>query len=653
MDSANKRKKHTSQLSRVQRRAISLYKAEQGLTKIIDPVTRISDIIGRIVLVFMMLLVTGDVVLRYFFNRPIKGSYELIEFMLVTLVALGLGYTQSLKEHISITLLKSRWSSAQVSVIENITHLFCLGIFSLITWRSAVEAEILRVSGTSSGVLFIPNYLFMWLVVFGSALLCLVFFRDFTQALECVIQRCKHPWLWISLNFLIVFTVFTVPWWLEWLPWEINRPDMGVIGIGFLVVLLFSSMLIGPVMALVGFIGFAYLVNPDAALSILGTSPYRSISNHTLSTIPLFILMGFFCFHSDLSKDVFNTFRVWLGRFRGGMAMATIGGCAGFAAVSGSSMASTATMGTLAIPEMRRYKYDDSLATGCIAAGSSIGILIPPSIPFIIYAALTETSIGKLFIAGIIPGLLEALFYIITIMLLCKYRPELGPKGPSSTFKEKIISLKGTWGILTLFIIVIGGIYTGICTPTEAAGIGAFGAFVLGMIKRKFNFEKILLSFSSACRNTALLLLLIIGSDIFGYFLTMSQIPFLLAESVVALQVPNWVTLWMILLVYVILGCILPIMGLIVLTVPIFFPIVTGLGYDPIWFGVLMVTVAEIGQITPPVGINVFVLSGVAKDVPLGTIFKGIVPFLISDIVRIVIIFLFPGFILWLPSLMS
>jgi tripartite ATP-independent transporter DctM subunit len=293
------------------------------------------------------------------------------------------------------------------------------------------------------------------------------------------------------------------------------------------------------------------------------------------------------------------------------------------------------------------------MACGAIAAGGSIGILIPPSIAFIIYASLTEESIGRLFIAGVIPGLMEALFYIITIYILCKIKPEMGPPGPSSTLKEKIVSLKDTWGIIVLFILVIGGIYGGIFTPTEAAGVGAFGALLLGFIKRKMDRHKILNSLAEASRNTAMLMLMLVGADIFGYFLTMSQIPFLLAEFVVGLAVPKAVTLSTILLVYVILGCIMPIIPAIILTVPIFFPVVTGLGYDPIWFGVIVVTMAEMGQITPPVGINVFVLAGVAKDVPLGTIFRGILPFVVADIARVILIFAFPALALWLPSLMG
>ncbi len=628
-------------------------KTAQALDRVAVPLSRTMDRIGRGILGLMVLLITLDVVLRYFFNRPIKGSYELIEFMMVALVFLGLAYTQTKKGHISITLLTVKLSPVQLSVIRSATNLLCLATFSIITWRCILQAETLRVDGITSDTLFIPNYPFMWVVVFGSFLLCLVFLSDVIKSFNDIVKDCKIPALWLTLSGLFVLVILTIPIWFHWLPWDVSRPVMGLVGVGLLIVLLFSSMPIGPVMAVIGLVGFSFLVNPNAAFAILGTTPYRTAASHALTTIPLFIFMGLLCFHADLSKDIYTTLRNWLGRLPGGLAMSTVGGCAGFAAVSGSSLATAVTMGTISLPEMRRYKYSDSLACGCVAAGGSIGILIPPSIAFIIYASLTEESIGKLFIAGVIPGLMEALFYIFTIYIICKFKPEMGPPGPSSTFREKIISLKDTWGIIVLFVLVIGGIYAGIFTPTEAAGIGAFGALILGIFKRKLDRQKVLNALADACKNTSMLLLMIIGADIFSYFLTMSQIPFMLSDFVVALPVSPGVTLWAVLCVYIILGCIMPIIPAIVLTIPIFLPVVTGLGYDPIWFGVIVVTMAEIGQITPPVGINVFALAGVAKEVPLGTIFKGILPFVAADIVRVILIFFIPGLALWLPSLMG
>ena len=625
----------------------------RAIDRYTGPVIRLTEQAGRLALLLMVVLITVDVVLRYFFNRPIKGSYELVEFMMVFLVFSGLAFTQQKKSHVAVSLLTEKLSPGTNAVLSSITGVLCFAILALVSWRSIVQAESVRTAGTCSGVLFIPHYPFMWVVAAGAVLLTVQYLIDVLRAVDGVREHCRRPWVWFCLGACVVAFLGCIPLVLEWVPWNVTRIDAGLLGIALLIGLLFTGMAIGPVMALIGFLGFSYLVNPEASLAVLGTSPYTTSANQAMSTIPLFMLMGLLCFHSEISADIYTTLRYWLGRLPGGLAMSTVGGCAGFAAVSGSSLATAVTMGTIALPEMRRYRYADSLACGAIASGGTIGILIPPSFAFIVYASLTEESIGKLFIAGIIPGVMQAVFYMATIYLMCRVKPELGPPGPSSTLREKIVSLKGTWGILVLFSLVIGGIYAGVFTPTEAAGVGCFGAFLIGLFKGKLSVSKVWASLSEAGRNTAMLMLMLIGAEIFGYFLTRSQIPFKLAEFVVGMDVPSAVTIWAILGVYVILGCVMPILPAIILTVPIFFPIVTGLGYDPIWFGVLVVTMAEMGQITPPVGINVFVLAGVAKDVSLGTIFKGIVPFIVTDVVRIAITFFFPAITLWLPSLMG
>lgn len=626
----------------------TLSKLDSGIVRL----SYFSNIAAQVMLASMMSLISVDVVLRYFFNRPIKGSYELVEFLMVGVVFLGLAYTQTAKGHVSVTLLTANLSAAQRAVLACFKYLLALGIFAVIFWRCIIQALSLHSNGVVSGILRIPTHPFMWIAVFGCALLCLVFFTDLVRSAVGILKEIQNPFLWLFLIVILTLGIFSFPVWLGALRWDITNPVAGLMGIVLMMTLIFSDMLVATVMAVIGFIGFAFLVNWNASLAVLGTSPYTSAATHGLTTIPLFILMGSLCFQAELSKDIYTTLRTWAGRLKGGLAISTVGGCAGFAAVSGSSMATAVTMGTIAIPEMRRYKYDEGLACGCVAAGGSIGILIPPSIAFIIIASLTEMSIGKLFIAGIIPGLLEAVLYITVIYVLCTVKPEFGPSGPSSTFREKIVSLKNTWGILVLFILVIGGIYGGLFTPTEAAGVGSMGALLLGLLKRKLNLEKILLAFADAIKNTAMLMIMIIGADILKYFLTISQIPFVLSEFVIDLPVSSSVMIWAILLVYILLGAIMPIFPAIILTIPIFFPVVVDLGYNPLWFGVMVVTTAEIGQITPPVGLNVFALAGVAKNVPLSTIFRGIFPFVLMDIFRIILLFFFPALILFLPSMM-
>lgn len=429
--------------------------------------------------------------------------------------------------------------------------------------------------------------------------------------------------------------------------------QVGLAGIGILFVLLLSRMPIGAVMALVGFAGFAYLANFDQALGLLRTVPYITFADYGLSVIPLFILMGSFCYFAGLSKDLYDTVHAWLGQLRGGLAMATVGACAGFAAVSGSSIATAATMGTVALPEMKRYKYDPALATGSVAAGGTIGILIPPSVVLILYGVITEQSIGKLFLAGFVPGVLEAVFYIVTIALLCKRNPLMGPPGPRTSIKEKFVSMKNTWVVMLLFVLVIGGLYLGVFSPTEAAGVGAFGAFVFGVARRKLSWGAFRGSLVEAAKTTAMIFVIIMGAMILGYFLAISQLPFRIADYISAMPVNRYIILVIVLVFYVFLGCVMDSLAIMLLVTPIFFPLMVTLGFNPIWFGILIVRVTEIGLITPPVGLNVYIIRGVAKDVPMQTIFRGIIPFLIADVCHVALLVAVPSLSLFLPSLMK
>jgi tripartite ATP-independent transporter DctM subunit len=418
-------------------------------------------------------------------------------------------------------------------------------------------------------------------------------------------------------------------------------------------VLLFMRMPIAVAMGVVGVLGLGVVVGFEAGLSILKTAPFAAIARYGFSVVPLFILMGSFCFHAGVSRDLYYTVNKWIGHFRGGLAMATVGACAGFAAVSGSSLATVATMGTVALPEMKKYKYSPELATGAIAAGGTLGILIPPSVVLVIYGILTEQSIAALFLAGFIPGILEALFYIITISIVCRFNPKAGPAGPKTTFKEKIVSLKDTWPIFTIFVIVIGGIYTGIFSPTEAAGIGAFSALLIALLKRKLARKNFISSLEDTMKSTAMIFTILIGAMVLGYFLSATRLPFELAKVVSGLDLNRFIILGLILAVYVILGCIMIPMAMVILTIPIVFPLITAQGFDPIWFGIITVRIFEIAQITPPVGMNVFVMKGVAPDIPMGTIYKGIIPFFIADICHLILLIVFPQIALFLPNLMG
>ena len=431
-----------------------------------------------------------------------------------------------------------------------------------------------------------------------------------------------------------------------------NPTTIGFIGICVLVVLILFRMHIGICMGLVGFLGFAWIAGLDPALGVLKTVPYTTFASHGMSVIPLFILMGAFAFAAGMSEDLYRAVHKLFGSLRGGLAMATVAACACFAAISGSSLATAATLGRVAMPEMEKYKYDSALATGSIAAGGSIGILIPPSVILIIYGILTEQSIGKLFLAGFVPGILEAVFYMITIVVLTRLRPELGPPGPRTTTTEKLFALLKTWEVIVLFLLVIGGIYVGLFTPTEAAGIGAFFTLLFSLLRRKMTWKKFTGSLADTMQTTGMLFLIVLGAMILGYFFSITRLPYELSSAVSALPVNRYVILSMILLVVLVLGCLMDSLAIVLLTVPVFYPLIIDLGFNPIWFGILVVRVTEMGLITPPVGLNVFIIKGIT-NVPMETVFKGVFPFLLADFLQIVLMIMFPQIILFLPNLMN
>jgi C4-dicarboxylate transporter, DctM subunit len=432
-----------------------------------------------------------------------------------------------------------------------------------------------------------------------------------------------------------------------------NPIAVGIVGILVLFLLLALRMQIGFCMALVGFLGFAVLNSFEAGFSILGMEPFKIGGSYGLTVIPLFILMGQFANYSKMGYEVYDTAYRWIGFLPGGLSMATIGACGGFAAISGSSLAAAATMGAVTLPEMRRFKYDDALATGCVAAGGTLGILIPPSTVMIIYGILTEQPIGTLFIAGIVPGLLLGALFIVTIYVMARLKPSIGPPGPRFSFKEKIYSLKATWSIAFLFLLVMGGLYTGWFTPTEAAGVGAFGGFLITAMKRRLTRETLTLSLAETIRTTAMVFLILIGAHIFGYFMTLSQIPDQLSGWIAGMGLNRYVVMAILVLVYIILGCFMEGLAIMVLTIPIVYPMVIEMGFDPIWFGVIITLVMEMSLITPPVGINVFIIGGVAQEVPMYTIFRGIIPFWFTMLVSVVLIIAFPQIALYLPLTMT
>lgn len=398
--------------------------------------------------------------------------------------------------------------------------------------------------------------------------------------------------------------------------------------------------------------GTMLLLDSRAALALLGQTVYETAITYDLSVLPMFVLMGYLASGAGLSEALYRACNAWLGHRRGGLALATIGGCGAFAAISGSSLATAATMAQVALPEMRRYKYDDRLATGCVAAGGTIGILIPPSVVMVIYGLLTQTSISKLFLAGFIPGFLTVLAFMLTISLMCRLNPSYGPRAERMPYLQRFMALRGVWGTALLFLVVIGGLYAGVFSPTEAAGVGAVGAAILAAVNRRLTGKLLLDSLVDTVKTTAMIFTILIGAILFNNFLVLASIPDLISAWITGLSLGPTMILLVILLMYLVLGCVLDSLAMILLTIPIFFPIVVGLGYDPVWFGIVVVMVVELGLITPPIGINVFVIKGMAEGVPLGTVFAGVAPFIVAQILLIALVVAFPVIALWLPNTM-
>lgn len=425
---------------------------------------------------------------------------------------------------------------------------------------------------------------------------------------------------------------------------------VAVIGFVSLFTLMLLRVPIGMALGLVGVTGFGYLTSMTPALKIVGHTTMRTVTDFNYAVVPLFLLMGAFATTSGMSRELFRAANAFIGHLRGGLGIATILACGGFSAICGSSVATAATFSRVAYPEMRRHNYPESFSAGVIAAGGTLGIMIPPSTVLAIYGIITEQDIGKLFIAGVIPGILAVVMYAATVSIIGWTRPGYLPSGEKSSWPERLDSLKHVWATLLLFGFVIGGLYGGMFTATEAAGAGAGGAFIIGVARRRLSGKQILQCLLETTRTTAAVFTILIGALLFGYFLTITQTPQKVTAFLTGLGIGNYGVLTLILLMYLLLGCLMDALAIVILTVPIIFPLIKQMGFDPIWFGIIIVMTVELGLIHPPVGMNIFVIKSVLEDIKISTIFYGVIPFIITDLIRLAILVMFPILATWLPS---
>jgi len=416
-----------------------------------------------------------------------------------------------------------------------------------------------------------------------------------------------------------------------------------VIGFVVLFLLAFGGVPLGLAMLLAGVGCFAYVRGSDGALAMLAQIMVDSSANYGMSVLPMFVLMGIFVHRAEISEELYDAANAWLGHFRGGLAHATVASCALFAAISGSSIATAATMSRVAIPPMRRLGYHDRLSTGSVASAGVLGVLIPPSVPLVLFGLLTETDIRKLFIATIIPGLLLTLFFIIAVWVTVSLNPALGPRGPKFTLKQKFIALKGVWSVIALFVFVMGGLYSGVFTATESAGIGAMGAFAFAVARRKMNLRVLVSCLVETGKTTAMIFTIIFGALAFANFITLTGMTVQLVDWIQQQGFSVYGVLISMCIIYLVLGCLMEAMGLMLLTVPMFTAVAVGMGVNPIWFGIFVTVMIEVGMLTPPVGMNVFTVKTLTPDVSLATIFRGVMPFLVANLALVACLIIWPN----------
>ena len=620
------------------------------LRRVLEPVVKGMYYFSGALLFLMPIPVILDVIFRFTASKSVPGAIEIEEFLLCLTIFFGLAFVQWKGDHVKIDLLTKRFPQWVRDLLEVGMYSAATLFFALMSYALFHEGSKKIAGNEISFSLNIPIGPFRYLAAFGAAVLALSVLATLLEAIVRVLEEKRAVWLAVPLLAgcgLILLPLF------GYFPEDLEGAQAGLTGMCLLFTLLFLGMPIGFGMGIVGFAGMTVIYQGSApALGMVGIVSYSQAASYMFTVVPMFILMGQFAYHSGISADLFRTGQVWLGRLPGGLAMSSVGGCAGFSAVCGDSLATAVTMGTVALPSMKENKYDRSLATGSLAAGGTLGILIPPSAAFIFYAIVTEESIGELFLAGILPGILLTTIFMVAIYIRARINPKLAPPGVKTTFKEKLISLKGVVGMLTLFLLIMGGILSGTFSPVEGGAVGVMGASSYAALKGKLTFTMIKQSVFETLYITCKLITILIGVGILGYFLAATRLPFEIAEFFAGLDINKYLVFAGIIGMLVALGCVLNVIPMILLVLPTIFPTVITLGFDPIWFGVVCVLVMEMGQITPPIGVNVFAIHSVAKDVPMETIFAGIVPFFIGMILCVCILVMFPQIALFLPSLL-
>jgi tripartite ATP-independent transporter DctM subunit len=619
------------------------------ILNVVGTFSRWVNIAGIAVLFLMICVNFVDVFLRYIFDRPLTGVVEITELMMVVAVFLGIAHTYNVKGHISVDLLTTRMQAKGKLVVNLMSSILGLFTFIIATWRICVYTGILWENhAVVSQAVQIAKTPFAVVVIIGCFLISLLLLRDVLQyAADGLAERLKtYQWI-IAFGIPAAIAVLAYFWMLPEL-WSMSLPLVALIGIIVSLVLILGGIPIAFSLMMTSVIFIGHIRGIEVALQSFGLELYSSTASYTWSVLPFFILMGFICLYARFGQDLYLAAHKWLGHLRGGMAVATVGACAGFASIVGESVSATATMGAIAFPEMHKYKYNDALSTGSITGGASLGPIIPPSGAFIIFGLLTQMSIGDLFISGILPGLLIAVIFVVTIYVWCLLVPNASSKGTKSNWRERIVSLKAAGPVLLLFIVVVGGIYQGVFTPSEGGAIGAIVALLLGLIWKRFTWKTFFQTLQEGGKVVSMTFLILIGAFLFSRLVAWCNLTGWVTDLIMGSNLSPNMFMAIVLFVLLLLGCVIDLSPLLLIGVPILFPIAVSMGINPIWFAVMVVIVINMGAFTPPIGINLFVIKGMFKDLPMGVIYKGSIPFVIGSLVAVVIIFLVPDIATWL-----
>ncbi len=625
-----------------------------GLRRLLTWPNRAALAVGGLALVAMMALTATDVVLRNAFSIVVPGSLELNGLLTMLVVLAAVGTVELEKNHVQVDLLLRRMPQVlrQPSIAGGL--LLALAIVTITVVRVVGQAMYLRGNGIVSAVLGLPEWPFVLIAAACLALFSLALLANLADALAAVVRlrdgrAAAALACWAGASALVVQAIFDPSWLQALLP----RGALGPVCIVLCFALIFVGVHVAVAMALTALLGIGLLVHPGAAMTSLGSTVIDVISNETWSVVPLFTWMGLLVVASGFAEALYLAAYRWIGHLPGGLASASTVACAGLSSIVGDTLSGVYSMGAIALPQMRAYGYDAKLATASIACAATIGVMIPPSLAFIVYGMITEVSIGKLFMAGIVPGLLFTSLLIALITLRATLNPLLAPRGETGTWRQRLDAAATTWPILLLMLFVLGGIYAGLVTPNEAAGLGVFGALVIAIAMRRLTVAAFLASITKTLRLTAAIIVIFLFATAFSRFIAISGLPQQLVDVVTAMNLGKYPLIGAILLFYVVIGMFMNALPALVLTVPLFFPIAVGAGFDPVWFGVLVVIMVELGVVTPPIGVNVFAIATLAKDVPMEDIFRGVMPFWLAYLALIGLIVAFPAIALFLPSLMQ